>query len=219
MNNRKTADRLIDLRMEKQLTQVELAKILGKSKQMISFYESGDKFPSVEMLEKYADFFGVTTDYLLGRTDCRSPNISIRGICDYLGLSEASVMQLHEMNDMEVTVNKLGKLIGNNSLSSKMDIINYFIESDLLSICVLDLQSLKQYSQEVMSIDKVDKDNRKQFEESNQEADIFRLRCKDTLDDLINCFDCRKHDLNKYYKLNNDITDLIKEEYNQFITE
>lgn len=37
------------------------------SKNMISLYERGEKAPSVEALVNLADFFGVSTDYLLGR--------------------------------------------------------------------------------------------------------------------------------------------------------
>ena len=40
---------------------------LKVSKNMISLYERGEKAPSVEALVNLADFFGVSTDYLLGR--------------------------------------------------------------------------------------------------------------------------------------------------------
>lgn len=51
------------------LSQSELAKKLNLTQTAIAKQETGTNYPSVETLESYADFFGVTTDYLLGRTD------------------------------------------------------------------------------------------------------------------------------------------------------
>lgn len=54
------------LRQAHQLTQVELARLLGLSKQgYISNLESGRKDPSIELVLRLANLFGVTTDYLL----------------------------------------------------------------------------------------------------------------------------------------------------------
>lgn len=57
------------LRKEKELSQVELAKALNISKACISMIEIGKNEPTAATLEKYADFFEVSTDYLLGRED------------------------------------------------------------------------------------------------------------------------------------------------------
>ena len=59
------------LRLARGLNQVEFAKILGVSKQCVSNWENDNVMPSIEMLLKIADFFGVSTDYLLGRSDKR----------------------------------------------------------------------------------------------------------------------------------------------------
>ena len=55
------------LRIQNGLNQVELAKKLNVTKQCISNWENDNILPSVTMLVQLADFFGVTTDYLLGR--------------------------------------------------------------------------------------------------------------------------------------------------------
>ena len=57
------------LRLTKGLNQVEFAKVLGVTKQCVSNWENDNVVPSIEMLEKIADFFAVSTDYLLGRVD------------------------------------------------------------------------------------------------------------------------------------------------------
>lgn len=59
--------RLKTMREERQLTQKDLATILGMTPKAISFYELGERQPSNELLLKLAKYFGVTTDYLLGR--------------------------------------------------------------------------------------------------------------------------------------------------------
>lgn len=59
-------ERLKELRMAQNLNQVELGKILGVSKQCISNWENNNIQPSIDMLVKIAEYFGVTTDYLLG---------------------------------------------------------------------------------------------------------------------------------------------------------
>ncbi|MGP4073821.1 helix-turn-helix domain-containing protein [Piscibacillus sp. B03] len=61
--------RLKRLRKEKKLTQAELGEIINVSKVSISGYESGDRTPDTDNLRRMADYFEVTTDYLLGRTD------------------------------------------------------------------------------------------------------------------------------------------------------
>ncbi len=56
------------LRLEKGIYQKELASYLNLSVGTISNYEQGIHFPDLNTLCKIADFFGVTTDYLLDRT-------------------------------------------------------------------------------------------------------------------------------------------------------
>jgi transcriptional regulator with XRE-family HTH domain len=61
--------RLTSLRKSKKLSQAEMAKILGIHRGTYSNYESGNRHPDYETLQSIADFFGVSTDYLLGRSD------------------------------------------------------------------------------------------------------------------------------------------------------
>lgn len=61
------ANRLRFLRQTKGLNQVQLAQKLGVKKQSVSNWENDNIMPSIEMLIKIADYFTVSTDYLLGR--------------------------------------------------------------------------------------------------------------------------------------------------------
>ena len=64
------------LRTARGITQVELAHRLGVSKQSVSNWESNNIQSSIELLEKTADLFGVTTDFLLGREPLRVLDVS-----------------------------------------------------------------------------------------------------------------------------------------------
>lgn len=66
--------RLTALRKEKKLLQADLANKIGIARATYGAYEQGTRQPDFETLEKIADFFGVSTDYLLGRTD--SPTLT-----------------------------------------------------------------------------------------------------------------------------------------------
>lgn len=61
-------NRIRFLREERNLSQVNMAKQLSISNVQLNRYESGARQPDPEMLLSIADFFHVTTDYLLGRS-------------------------------------------------------------------------------------------------------------------------------------------------------
>ena len=57
------------LRLERGLSLQEFANIFGLGKTTVANYERDDRKPDYEMIAKFCDFFGVSSDYLLGRTD------------------------------------------------------------------------------------------------------------------------------------------------------
>ena len=65
-------NRLKEIRQEKKLSQTDIAKALGVTRQAISLYEKGDREPKLETWQKLADFFNVPVDYLLGISKDRS---------------------------------------------------------------------------------------------------------------------------------------------------
>lgn len=73
-------NRLRTLRKEKNLTQKELAALIGVQNSIISFYEMGDRVPSPQVIIKLSAALHVTTDYLLG--------VEKQEIVDVSGLDE-----------------------------------------------------------------------------------------------------------------------------------
>ncbi|KZD36517.1 XRE family transcriptional regulator [Bacillus wiedmannii] len=62
-------EKIKELRKNNKITQEQLGNAIGVSKMAISYFEKGKKSPGRESLEKIADYFNVTTDYLLGRSE------------------------------------------------------------------------------------------------------------------------------------------------------
>jgi transcriptional regulator with XRE-family HTH domain len=72
-DNNVLGKRIKQLREEKGLLQKDIARIIGITDSAIGHYERGARFPDPETLRKLAEYFGVSVDYLLGRTDVRTP--------------------------------------------------------------------------------------------------------------------------------------------------
>lgn len=65
--------RIRDLRTDNDMTQTELAKILGMSQTGYSKYETGENDIPTEILIKLSKIYNVSIDYLLNQTDCKKP--------------------------------------------------------------------------------------------------------------------------------------------------
>lgn len=64
--------KLKELRLERKINQSELGEIIGISPSTVGMYERDQRFPDKDILSKIADYFEVSVDYLLGRTDERN---------------------------------------------------------------------------------------------------------------------------------------------------
>lgn len=65
--------RLKEIRKSKNISQEQAANALGISVRAYQNYEYEQREPNIEMINKLADFYGVTTDYLLGREPLPNP--------------------------------------------------------------------------------------------------------------------------------------------------
>ena len=61
--------RLKELRKKKGLSQLRLATELNTTQNTVSRYETGEREPGIDELIKIADYFNVSVDYLIGRTE------------------------------------------------------------------------------------------------------------------------------------------------------
>ena len=86
--------RINALLAEQDKKQKELAAYLQIQDNTISYFVSGRRIPNTEQIIKIADFFNVSADFMLGRTDIKTTDKDIHFVCDYTGLSEEAINEL-----------------------------------------------------------------------------------------------------------------------------
>ena len=64
-------ERLKSLRTERNVSQKALAQICGIGDRSIKYYEAGERVPDARVIVKLCEYFDVSSDYLLGRSDSR----------------------------------------------------------------------------------------------------------------------------------------------------
>ena len=92
------AQRLRTLMKERGVTQDILAEKAGCSRQAVSQYMDGSSAPNVDKLLSIAEYFSVSTDYLLGLSGTPTNDKDLRFVCDYTGLSETAVATLRNLD-------------------------------------------------------------------------------------------------------------------------
>ena len=88
-------ERLRELREDRDLTQKKIAEVLNVSPRMVGFYENGTSFLSDEsQIIRLADFFGVTTDYLLGYSNdqCERQNAKLKSMFENLNDNDKAMV-------------------------------------------------------------------------------------------------------------------------------
>ena len=105
--------RLKELRQELGMTIEEFAKEVGISKSSVGYYESQNRVPDIIVAGRMADVLNVSADYLIGRSNARTPKVKLKSICDKIGLSDKSVQMLARLKSTN---------------SSQLNIINRLLE-------------------------------------------------------------------------------------------
>ncbi len=122
-----TAEIIRTMRREKNVTQDELAQALGVSFQAVSRWENGQAYPDIELLPKIAEFFGITTDRLLGADEkaklkkrietLEAYNRAYHAAEDGFGKYEVMAKAIEEFPDSEHFLEKaLEQLVYHNAL-------------------------------------------------------------------------------------------------------
>lgn len=86
------------LMKETKTTQAALAKAVGMTRQGIALYTSGQTTPDIETFMRIADFFGVSFDYLLGRSEAMDKKY--HSATETTGLSEKAVKRLESWHEL-----------------------------------------------------------------------------------------------------------------------
>ena len=141
------AKRLRELIETSGVSQAELANVVGVTRQAINSYTLGNTVPNSDVLTNIAKYFDVSADYLLGLTDVKSNDTTVKSICEEIGLSDKSVNLLICLNRIKKLEEEARTLLAkdtnrnlvresdyfdcesSNKLFSYLDIINYFTEN------------------------------------------------------------------------------------------
>lgn len=99
--------RLRELRREKHLYQKDIANYLNISTSAYGYYEQGKRNPDSETIKKLADFYNVSTDYILGRTDIKE---------EYTGLSNDSNEEITPFKNYKTVEQKIRKRLINEKI-------------------------------------------------------------------------------------------------------
>ena len=79
------AARLECMRKRKNISLAKLAKEIGVTRASLNRYEIANRTPNIEVLYKLAQYFNVSSDYLIGLTDCKDPKkCKDTGVCSRL---------------------------------------------------------------------------------------------------------------------------------------
>ena len=97
---------------ESKTKQQTLADALGVRRQTISYYCDGSSSPDWEGIVKIANFFSVSTDWLLGISEVKSQSTDIKSICTYTGLSEIALTSILRETQGEDTRTVLNVILG-----------------------------------------------------------------------------------------------------------
>ena len=92
--------RLRDLMKANHTNQTKVAEILNlKNRQSVTGYIDGSTLPTIDKVLALAEYFHVSSDFLLGIKDVQSTNSSLQAACEYTGLTEQAAKNLCKIRD------------------------------------------------------------------------------------------------------------------------
>lgn len=175
------------------LSEVKQAELIGIPYQTFHKYVKGNAECSISNLAKISNYYEVSTDYLLGRTEAKTTDDFERDVCDYIGLSEEALKSLFAINLTSKTMIDLGSSIGISH------VFEYLLEHDYISLLLTDLFMLACESQQVFT----DNENEKSPKEitHDKECDLMRYRMSEKFTNLLDVFDRRSINNEEYRKI------------------
>ncbi|MCC0783632.1 helix-turn-helix transcriptional regulator [Clostridioides sp. ES-S-0108-01] len=125
------SEKLKYLRDLKKLTQKEVANSIGVTTSAYGFYEQGKRTPSPELIVKLAEYFNVTTDYLLGfNKTSYSVNANIPGMPSIVCEDTSIYDIVDEEKDIE-SLEDINKLLENTDCNDEVkEVLKKYIQLD-----------------------------------------------------------------------------------------
>lgn len=130
--NLKRLKELIDTK-----TREEIATAIHCDTSLITKHYNGNREITVDYVVKYAKYFNVSADYLLGLTETKSQDTKIKDICEYTGLNEEAVERLHRYIK-ETNPDIFGRL----EKIKYLDFINFLVISEHFLISITEYKNI-----------------------------------------------------------------------------
>ncbi len=119
-------------------TREEIAKGIGCDTSLVTKHYNGDRKITLDYAIKYAQFFGVSLDYIVGISPNATTDPDLKFVCDYTGLNEESIEALQE-------VKHLMGIINPENCTDYFNFMNYFISNALTKGIADFVQSIVDY--------------------------------------------------------------------------
>lgn len=121
----KFAERLKKLREQRSLNQADLAAVLNITTSALGMYEQGQREPNLDRVQQLAEYFGVSIDYLVGRTNDVSKTFSpmTRDLLDLLHLPDEQIIEMRaaEIDGRPVTKQEFKQFIAHVRVIRQLD--------------------------------------------------------------------------------------------------
>lgn len=167
------------LRIDRELTQNDLAEMMNCNRQKIADWERGKSTPSADDITLLSKKFNVSADYLLGLSNTPTTDKDIKFICNYTGLDEKSIQSIKIKDNIMMGTSFPTEFLRTGFLVKKYtefykEILNEFLQSS----CLLDVVANCCYEKIIeYSINKM-------IELKNQSVDNLSENDKDMLFEL-----------------------------------
>ena len=113
-------ERIRTAREKLNMKQEDLASKLFCKREVVSYYENGNRDIKTDTLIRLSEILGVTTDYLLGLSKAVTKDIEVASICDYTGLSERSIDNLNTYKKYPDIIEFIDTIIANSNIFTNL---------------------------------------------------------------------------------------------------
>lgn len=212
-NVTKFGERLLELRVERNETQLDLANAIGITRQSLSRYETNERIPNIDLIYSVAKHYNVSTDYLLGMSEIKSLDNDIKIACKVTGLSEKTIQKL---SDREILAYSSINRKNENESTFYEEVLNKILSSSEFYALVCNFAKLKDISSilyfnkwfKIENIAKYDfseeemknitptfinHSKNKKFIDYDRDCEICRYLNLKIIEELSNTFDFMKH--------------------------
>ena len=130
--------RIRELSGEREITPTEFAKALGVTAEAVRLWIAGYARPDIDKLMLISNFFGVSTDYLLGKSEVRNSDVDFKRIVEITGLKEQTVEIILDrfserlIPTIDLLIEGTKYQNSNGKYRSVLDAIQFYLDFSLL---------------------------------------------------------------------------------------